>query len=139
MSAGVADGSIRADCAAMGAGVKPAWLHAVCRRVCLAARRLENGAGGYQFLTRSGVPGQRGAIQTLTKHEGIAMSEDKTLTLSPGKYDKLGLVHCGVTREGFIAVGGDVRTIADGEEVSFDRVHVKAKRVGSTYTFTRTS
>jgi hypothetical protein len=74
----------------------------------------------------------------LTKLEGIAMSEPNTLTLSPGKYDKLGLIHCGVTREGFIAVAGDVRTIADGEEVSFDRVHVKAKRVGSTYTFTRT-
>ena len=62
-----------------------------------------------------------------------------TLTLKPRKYDKLGVVHCGVTREGFIAVGGDPRDIADGEEITFERVGIKAKRKGSEYTFTKIS
>jgi hypothetical protein len=61
-----------------------------------------------------------------------------TLTLAPGKHDKLGVVHCGVTREGFIAVGGDPRDIDDGEEIAFARVGIKAVRRGSEYTFSRT-
>jgi hypothetical protein len=101
---------------------------------------LEKRLAGYQFLTHlSGAQLCGAPVQTLKMHEDIDMAEDNTLTLSPGEYDKLGLVHCGVTREGFIAVGGDVRTIEDGQEISFDRVHVKAKRVGSIYTFTKTS
>ncbi len=64
------------------------------------------------------------------------MSED-TLTLTPHSYGKLGLVHCGVTREGFIAVGGDPRDIADGEEILFERVGIKARRNGSEYVFSR--
>ena len=64
------------------------------------------------------------------------MTEDtETLTLEPTKHDKLGVVHCGVTREGFIAVGGVPRNIDDGEEILFERVGIKAKRSGSTYTF----
>lgn len=66
------------------------------------------------------------------------MSKDSdTLTLSPRHYDKLGLIHCGVTREGFIAVAGDPRDIADGEEIIFEKVGVKAKRNGSEYIFTK--
>ena len=49
----------------------------------------------------------------------------------------LGSVHCGVTREGHIAVGGDVSEIDDGQEVVFDRVKVKAVRKGSEYTFSK--
>ena len=64
------------------------------------------------------------------------MSEE-TLTLSPHQYGKLGILHCGVTREGFIAVAGDPRDIADGEEIVFERVGVKARRDGSQYTFSR--
>ncbi len=63
------------------------------------------------------------------------MSEE-SLTLSPKEHGKLGIIHCGVTREGFIAVGGDPRDINDGEEVTFDRVKIKAVRKGSEYTFT---
>lgn len=61
----------------------------------------------------------------------------ETLTLEPAKHGKLGIIHCGVTREGFIAVGGDPRNIDDGEEILFERVGIKAKRSGSTYTFDR--
>lgn len=66
------------------------------------------------------------------------MSEHgETLTLVPTKHDKLGIVHCGVTREGFIAVGGEPRNLEDGQEILFDRVGIKARRQGSEYTFTR--
>ena len=65
------------------------------------------------------------------------MSTENTLTLGPGQHDKLGILHCGVTREGFIAVAGDPRNIADGEEIVFDKVKVSAKREGNSYIFTR--
>ena len=64
---------------------------------------------------------------------------DETLTLSPAKHAKLGVVHCGVTREGFIAVGGDTSNIDDGEEITFKRAHVKVSRKGSEYTFQKAS
>jgi hypothetical protein len=64
------------------------------------------------------------------------MSEH-SLTLKPATHDKLGIILCGVTREGFIAVGGEPRDIADGEEILFTRVGIKARRSGSAYTFTR--
>jgi len=70
--------------------------------------------------------------------EGLDMSENtETLTLAPAEHDKLGIIHCGVTREGFIAVGGEPRDIDDGEEILFERVSIKARRQGSEYTFTR--
>ena len=45
-----------------------------------------------------------------------------TLTLAPAQHGKLGSIHCGVTREGFIAVAGDPRDIGDGQEIVFARV-----------------
>ena len=75
---------------------------------------------------------------TGTEMEVLDMSENtETLTLAPAEHDKLGIIHCGVTREGFIAVGGEPRDIDDGEEILFERVAVKARRQGSVYTFTR--
>ena len=66
------------------------------------------------------------------------MSADSaTLTLAPTEHDRLGIIHCGVTREGFIAVGGEPRDIEDGEEIVFPRTGIRARRQGSEYTFTR--
>jgi len=65
------------------------------------------------------------------------MTETDTLTLTPAKHDKLGIIHCGVTREGFIAVGGEPRDIEDGQEILFERAGIKALRQGSEYTFIR--
>jgi len=69
------------------------------------------------------------------------MSEANTLTLKPHAYGKLGIIHCGVTHDGFVAVGGSPHDIADGEELIFDKagVGIKAKRTGDEYTFTRVS
>ncbi|HHJ13827.1 MAG TPA: hypothetical protein ENJ79_05540 [Gammaproteobacteria bacterium] len=64
------------------------------------------------------------------------MSET-TLTLNARQHGKLGVVHCGVTRDGFIAVCGEPRDIADGEEILFEKVGIKATRKGNEYTFTR--
>jgi hypothetical protein len=64
-------------------------------------------------------------------------ADNDTLILAPTKHDKLGLVHCGVTREGFIAVGGEPRNIDDGEEILFERTGIRARRQGSEYTFSR--
>ncbi|MGB5540117.1 MAG: hypothetical protein WBO37_08530 [Gammaproteobacteria bacterium] len=65
------------------------------------------------------------------------MSDTDTLTLAPAEHDKLGIIHCGVTREGFIAVGGDPRAIEDGQEILFERMGIKDRRQGSEYTFRR--
>ena len=62
---------------------------------------------------------------------------DETLTLVPVRHGKLGIIHCGVTREGFIAVGGEPRNIEDGQEIVFERTGIRARRNGSEYTFTR--
>ncbi len=66
------------------------------------------------------------------------MSEE-VITLQAKSHDKLGVVHCGVTREGFIVVGGEPRPIEDGEEIVFERTRIVARRSGSEYTFARRS
>lgn len=62
---------------------------------------------------------------------------DDTLTLNPHQYGKLGLLHCGVTHSGFVAVAGDTADIADGQTVTFGRTHVMVTRQGDNYTFMR--
>lgn len=61
----------------------------------------------------------------------------ESITLSAAQHDKLGVLHCGVTREGFVGVAGDTADIADGEAVEFKRVRVTVTRKGGEYTFTR--
>lgn len=63
----------------------------------------------------------------------------QSLTLKPATHGKLGIIHCGVTREGFIAVGGEPRTIAEGEEILFERVGIRARRSGNECVFIRTT
>jgi len=65
------------------------------------------------------------------------MSDTDALTLEPTKHGKIGIIHCGVTREGFIVVAGDPRDIGDGQEILFERTGIKARRQGSEYTFKR--
>jgi hypothetical protein len=61
-----------------------------------------------------------------------------TITLKAPEHDKLGLIHCGVTREGFISVAGETHDIADGETIQVQRVNVSVTRQGDEYSFTRT-
>ena len=64
-------------------------------------------------------------------------SEDSTITLAPRENGKLGILHCDVTREGFIAVVGEQRDITDGESISFDKVGITASRKDNAYTFVK--
>lgn len=63
-------------------------------------------------------------------------TESESITLTSPHHDKLGLLHCGVTREGFVAVAGDTADIHDGEEIEFERTHVTVMRKSGEYTFT---
>ena len=64
------------------------------------------------------------------------MSED-TIMLTPRHHGKIGVYYCGVTREGFVAVAGEPRDIADGEEILFDRSGIRVSRDASEYMFSR--
>ena len=64
------------------------------------------------------------------------MSDDSIIS-TPRHNGKIGVYYCGVTRDGFIAVAGEPRDIADGEEILFDRSDIKASRDGSKYLFSR--
>ncbi len=61
----------------------------------------------------------------------------ESVTLTPKHYDKLGVLHVGVTHEGFVTVAGDVADIEDGQEITFDRTGVTVKRNGSEYVFSK--
>ncbi len=67
------------------------------------------------------------------------MSDQSSITLEPRKHGKLGVLHVGVTREGFVAVAGEVADIDDGQTLTFDRSRVSVTRSGSSYTFTKNS
>jgi hypothetical protein len=72
------------------------------------------------------------------KQEDRDMSKDtQTITLAPRAYGKLGVLHCGVTREGLVTVAGDVQRINDGKEAVFSKSKVTVSRKGSEYTFAR--
>ena len=64
------------------------------------------------------------------------MSDD-TIMLTPRHHGKVGVYFCSVTREGIIAVAGEQRNIADGEEILFDRSGIKVSRDASEYMFSR--
>ena len=64
------------------------------------------------------------------------MSDD-SIMLTPRHNGKIGVHYCGVTRDGFIAVAGEPRDIADGEEILFDRSGIRVSRDGSEYLFSR--
>ncbi len=60
------------------------------------------------------------------------------LTLKPGEYGKLGIIHCGVIGDFTVACAGDLQPMtADGDEYEFTRAGVKAVRKGDEVTFSR--
>ncbi|MGB0847548.1 MAG: hypothetical protein ACPGSM_12530, partial [Thiolinea sp.] len=62
-------------------------------------------------------------------------ADDSAIVLGAGQYEKLGTIHCGVTRPGFVAVGGDVSTIVDSQVVLFRTHKVAVCRNGDNHTF----
>ena len=64
------------------------------------------------------------------------MSE--TLTLKPGEYGKLGVVHCGVIRDYTVTCAGQLHPMTeDGDEHLFDKTGVKAVRKGAEIEFSK--
>lgn len=61
------------------------------------------------------------------------------LELKPPHYDKLGVVHCGVVRDGTVTCGGDLVRLEDGAEHTFERNGIKVRRSGSDYAFEKVS
>ena len=68
-----------------------------------------------------------------------AQADPNTLSLEAREYDTIGPVHCGVTREGLVAVGARQIFIEDGEEQVAEHVGIAVKRAGDKYTFTKTA
>lgn len=74
--------------------------------------------------------------------EETAASEDaaedpNTLNLEAREYGKIGAVHCGVTREGMVSVGGRQAELEDGAEHVDDYAGIAVRRAGEQYTFTK--
>ena len=66
-----------------------------------------------------------------------AEKDPNTLVLEPFAYEKLGAVHCAVTREGLIAVCGTQYLIEDGAKMTDETSGISVQRKGEEYTFTR--
>ncbi len=64
------------------------------------------------------------------------MSE-QSISLTPGSYDKLGVIHCGVISDFTVACAGDLHQLQDGEEYTFKRTQVTVKRNGDEVVFTK--
>lgn len=77
------------------------------------------------------------SFKTLIFFEVRIMSSNESITLTPKTHDKLGIYHCGVTREGFVSIAGAPRNINDGESIADERSGITVTRKGSEYTFSR--
>lgn len=66
-------------------------------------------------------------------------ADGETITLAPRKHGKLGLLHCGVTREGLVVVAGEQKEIADRQQVKMEKTTVVVSRNGEDYTFSHES
>lgn len=92
---------------------------------------------------RDAIKQAKGTVHTLWTEDdgardcGSEAASDSQLVLIAGKYDKLGSVHCGTSRVGFVAVGGDVADLEDGQGVLFTRTKIVVCRKGDEHVFTR--
>ena len=66
-----------------------------------------------------------------------APEDPNVLNLEAREYGKLGVVHCGVTRDGMVSVGGRQAELEDGGEHVDDYAGIAVRRAGERYTFTK--
>lgn len=66
-----------------------------------------------------------------------AAEDPNILNLEAREYGKLGVVHCGVTREGMVSVGGRQAELEDGAEHVDGYAGIAVRRAGERYTFTK--
>ena len=65
--------------------------------------------------------------------------DPNTLRLEAREYGTIGPIHCGVTRDGLVAIGGRQFQVEDGKEQIADYVGITVRREGEQYTFSKTS
>ena len=65
--------------------------------------------------------------------------DPNTLRLEAREYGTIGLIHCGVTREGLVAIGGQQFDVEDGGEQTAEHVGITVRREGEQYTFSKTA
>lgn len=63
--------------------------------------------------------------------------DPSTVRLEAREYDTIGAIHCGVTREGLVAIGGQQFQVDDGGEQTAEHVGISVRREGEQYTFTK--
>ena len=63
----------------------------------------------------------------------------KTLCLEAREYGTIGVVHCGVTRDGLVAIGGRQIELEDGEVKAAENIGITVRREGEQYTFSETA
>ena len=63
--------------------------------------------------------------------------DPNSLSLEAREHGKIGAVHCGVTREGLVAIRGRQYPLDDGATVKDDVSGIAASRAGEQYTFSR--
>ena len=66
-----------------------------------------------------------------------APEDPNTLNLEAREYGKIGAVHCGVTRDGMVSVGGRQAEVEDGAEHVDGYAGIAVRRAGEQYTFTK--
>lgn len=66
-------------------------------------------------------------------------ADPNTLRLEAREYDTIGLIHCGVTREGLVAIGGQQFNVEDGEKQTAEHVGITVRREGEQYTFSKSA
>lgn len=63
--------------------------------------------------------------------------DPNTLSLEAREYGKIGTIHCGVTRDGMISIGGRQYEVEDGAKVGDEITRITATREGEQYSFVR--
>ncbi len=71
------------------------------------------------------------------KPDAEEQSDSGALRLEAREYDAIGPIHCGVTREGLVAIGGRQFHVKDGERQTAEHVGITVRRAGETYTFSK--
>ena len=63
--------------------------------------------------------------------------DPNTLSLEAREYGKIDTIHCGVTRDGMISIGGRQYEMEDGAKVDDEISRISATRKGEQYSFVR--
>lgn len=93
---------------------------------------------------RAAIDNAQDTVQTLWTNDSVEhdcveekVDIDNKIVLQAPNYDKLGSIHCGVTRPGFVAVGGQVSNLDNGHGILFTKTQIVVCRSDDDYVFVR--